>query len=263
MSVTTTSAATAVVSHRPPRRALRKLIVTEFKAAWRDPAWLVLGLGVPVMLLVIFGLAPGFQKQIHGTHTTYMTAYVPLLVALALVIIGLISFPIPLVVQRERAFLRRLSTTPAPPRWLLLAQMVVNLAVAVAAVPVLVLGAVLFCHVAAPAQPGGLVLSALLATVAIFALGLLIAAVAPNQRTAAAIGTVLLYLLLFFAGLWTPRQTMSATMLHISNFTPLGAGVQGMQSSMQGTFPAAQPLLVLAAYAVVFGLAAVRLFRWE
>jgi hypothetical protein len=78
MSVTTASVTTAVASHRPPRRALRKLIVTEFKAAWRDPAWLVLGLGVPVMLLVIFGLAPGFQKQIHGTHTTYMTAYVPL-----------------------------------------------------------------------------------------------------------------------------------------------------------------------------------------
>jgi ABC-type transport system involved in cytochrome c biogenesis ATPase subunit len=84
-----------------------------------------------------------------------------------------------------------------------------------------------------------------------------------NQRAAAAIGTVLLYLLLFFAGLWTPRQTMSATMLHISNFTPLGAGVQAMQSSMQGTFPAAQPLLVMAAYAVVLGFAAVRLFRWE
>ena len=49
----------------------------------------------------------------------------------------------------------------------------------------------------------------------------------------------------------------------ISNFTPLGAGVQAMQSSMQGTLPAAQPLLVLAAYAVVFAFAAARLFRWE
>jgi hypothetical protein len=66
MSVTTASAATAAASHRPQRRAPRKLIVTEFKAAWRDPAWLVLGLGVPVMLLVIFGLAPAFHKQIHG-----------------------------------------------------------------------------------------------------------------------------------------------------------------------------------------------------
>jgi len=32
---------------------------------------------------------------------------------------------------------------------------------------------------------------------------------------------------------------------------------------MQGTFPAARPLLVMAAYAVVFGIAAIELFRWE
>ena len=32
---------------------------------------------------------------------------------------------------------------------------------------------------------------------------------------------------------------------------------------MQGQFPPAMPLLVLAAYAVVFGFLARRLFKWE
>ena len=32
---------------------------------------------------------------------------------------------------------------------------------------------------------------------------------------------------------------------------------------MQGTFPTARPLLVMAAYAIVFGIAAIKLFRWE
>jgi hypothetical protein len=32
---------------------------------------------------------------------------------------------------------------------------------------------------------------------------------------------------------------------------------------MQGTFPPARPLLVMAAYAIVFGIAALKLFRWE
>lgn len=32
---------------------------------------------------------------------------------------------------------------------------------------------------------------------------------------------------------------------------------------MQGNFPSARPLLVMAAYAIVFGIAAVKLFRWE
>jgi hypothetical protein len=36
-----------------------------------------------------------------------------------------------------------------------------------------------------------------------------------------------------------------------------------MDASMQGHFPSARPLLVMAAYAAAFGIVAVRLFRWE
>lgn len=32
---------------------------------------------------------------------------------------------------------------------------------------------------------------------------------------------------------------------------------------MQGHFPPTRPLLVMAAYAVVFGIVAIRRFRWE
>jgi hypothetical protein len=36
-----------------------------------------------------------------------------------------------------------------------------------------------------------------------------------------------------------------------------------MDAAMQGHFPPTRPLLVMAAYAVVFGVVAIRLFRWE
>ena len=69
--------------------------------------------------------------------------------------------------------------------------------------------------------------------------------------------------MMFFAGLWLPRELMPAVLLDISNYTPLGAAVEAMQDSMLGgTLPAA-PLLVLAAYALVFGFLARRFFRWE
>jgi len=32
---------------------------------------------------------------------------------------------------------------------------------------------------------------------------------------------------------------------------------------MQGHFPPAQPLLVMTAYSIAFGIAAIKLFRWE
>jgi len=68
---------------------------------------------------------------------------------------------------------------------------------------------------------------------------------------------------MFFAGLWLPRALMPAVLQDISNYTPLGAVVEAIQDSMQTGFPPAAPLLVLAAYALVFGFLARRFFRWE
>jgi ABC-2 type transport system permease protein len=80
---------------------------------------------------------------------------------------------------------------------------------------------------------------------------------------AGVLGTIVLYPMLFFAGVWTPARSMTPLLQHTGNYTPLGTAVQAMQDWMQGTFPAARPLLIIAAYAVVLGVAAVRLFRWE
>jgi len=259
------SAPAATLPRRPPRRALNELIVTEAKCAWRAPVSLTLGVLVPIIILVILGSAGGLQKTIPGSNppVTYMTTYVPVLIGMVLALTAVVSLPIVLVNQRETAFLRRLSTTPVAPRWLLAAQVAVNFVLVVVAIVLIVAGGTLFFHVPAPAQPGGFVLSALLATAALFAIGLLIAAVAANRVVAAVLGTVLFYPLMFYAGLWVSRQSMSPTMRHISDYTPLGAGVHAMLSSIQGSFPPAQPLLVMAAWTVVFGFAAVKLFRWE
>jgi hypothetical protein len=48
--------------HVPPRAAFRQLLRTEFLLALRQPTGLILGLGLPVLLLVIFGSIPAFSK---------------------------------------------------------------------------------------------------------------------------------------------------------------------------------------------------------
>ena len=128
------SVSTTTMPGRPSGRVLKALVASESKLAWREPVGLVLGVAFPVMLLVIFGLSSGFQNRIVATNpTTYRTVYVPILVALVLTLIALVSLPIPIVVQRERKFLRRLSTTPVAPLWLLSAQVAVNLVLALVA----------------------------------------------------------------------------------------------------------------------------------
>ncbi len=103
----------------------------------------------------------------------------------------------------------------------------------------------------------------MLATVALFAIGLTIAATARSGTATRAIGAGAFYPLLFFAGMWLPRQSMPGVLQGISSYTPLGAAVEAIQDSMQGQFPPAVPLLVLAGYALAFSYLAQRFFRWE
>jgi ABC-2 type transport system permease protein len=177
--------------------------------------------------------------------------------------LALVALPMALTGYRERGVLRRLRTTPVGPGRLLSAQLVVNLSALVVTVVLLLAVARLGYGVRLPRQFAGFVIAALFAAAALLAIGLFVAALAPSARAAQAIGTILFFPMMFFAGLWLPIAQMPPLLRQISHAAPLGAAVQALQDSAQGQWPQPVHLLTMAAYAVVFGLAATRLFRWE
>src|SRR5262249_526072 len=145
------------------------------------------------------------------------------IIAFSITALGLVVMPQALATYREQGILRRLSTTPVPPAWVLGAQLVVNVALVVVAMLLLeVVGAVGF-GVAAPRTSAALILAMLLSIAAIFAIGLGIAAMARGATMAGAVGGALFFPLLFFGGLWLPRATMPMALRDVSNLTPLGA----------------------------------------
>ncbi len=247
-----------------PRSAFGKLLLDEVRYAWRAPLGLLLGVAVPGLVLIALGLIPGANKPLKSFDgLTAFSAYFPALIVLALAVLALLSLPIHLASYREQGILRRIYTTPVPPAWMLAAQVIINLALAVAALGILVLAGTAAFGLGAPKEPGGFTLALLLSTAAVFAVGLWIAAIARTANAAGGIGQLLFFTTLFFSGLFVPRPLMGPVMRDIGDWTPLGAAAHALQDSMQGTFPSAQLLLVLAAWAVTFGFLAVRFFRWE
>jgi ABC-2 type transport system permease protein len=252
------------LSKHAPRAAFGQIVLNEARLARRRPLGMIGGIGLPLVLLIIFGELSPFRQPLATLHGgTLFDGYVPVLMVFGVAMLALLGLPIPLVSYRELGVLRRLSTTPVPPSWLLTAQGAVQLCTAlITGVAVIVIGITAF-GLPAPASPGGLVLSFLLAVAALFAIGLLIASLARTATAVNVIGRVTFFPLMFFAGLWLPRALMPTVLYDISNFTPLGAAVQAIQASMQTGFPPVAPLLVLAAYALIFGFVARRFFRWE
>jgi ABC-2 type transport system permease protein len=256
----------SVTSALPPKTvpgaAFGKLVANEARLAWRQPSGLAAGVGIPVVLVVIFGKLTKFQQpQASLGGLTEFDVLVPVLAVFAITLLAVWGLPVPLASYREQGILRRLQTTPVPPSWLLAAQLVVQSGIAAAGLATVFV----VSHVAfgAPENPGGLASASVLAVAGLFPLGLAIAALAPTSGAASVIGRVAFFPLMFFAGLWLPRPLMPGVLRDISNCTPVGAAVEILQDSMRGQFPPAAPLLVLAGYAVVFSLLARRFFRWE
>ncbi|MGH3192216.1 MAG: ABC transporter permease [Streptosporangiaceae bacterium] len=265
---------TAISATRPPRplaqptqptrrTAFGKIVLNEARLNLRQPQGLIGGLAIPLVLLFVFNAIPTFKRpsaDLGGLSA--FGVYVPILIVFSLAMLALFNLPVPLASYRELGILRRLSTTPVPPSWLLAAQGVINVAVAAAATLILIGGGIAL-GAPAPRNPAGLTVALVLSLAALFPIGLLVASVARSANSASIIGRVLFFPLIFLAGLWWPRELMPGAMQAVSEASPLGAAVQAMQASVQGQFPPAVPLLVLAAYAVAFGYLAKRFFKWE
>ncbi len=247
-----------------PSPALRRLTLVELKLSVRERIGPIWGVGFPLLLLVIFGSIPSFKKPNPDFGgLTELDIYLPVLVAFVLAMLALNALPAVLAGYRETGVLRRLQTTPVGPSRVLVAQLVVNLLTAAVTVALLLGVARLGYGVILPRQLTGFIVATVFAAAALMAIGLFIAALAPTGKAAQAIGTILFFPMMFFAGLWLPIAQMPSVLRHISHGTPLGAGVQALQDAAAGQWPHPLQLGTMAAYAVVFGVAAARLFQWD
>ena len=113
---------------RRRRAALGHLTLTELTLFLRDRTGVVWGVGLPLVLLIIFGNIPGFRKPVSPATpgVSVLDAYVPVLLSFVLAMIALNVLPPVLAGYREKGVLRRLSATPVGAPRVLAAQLIVD-----------------------------------------------------------------------------------------------------------------------------------------
>jgi ABC-2 type transport system permease protein len=244
--------------------ALFRLTTTETKLLFRDPLSIIFALALPPILLIILGAIPSFREpnaDLGGLRVVDL--YTPIVVAIAVTTLAINVLPQQFATYRDKGILRRLRITPVKPAMMLGAQLLMSAVLSTATtVVVLVIARVVF-DVTLPEYLLAYLVAFALTALAMLAIGLLVASLAPNAPSASAIGLVLLFPMLFFAGLWIPRESMNDTLRGISDLTPLGAGVQSLQDAAGGSWPQVLHVVVLLGWAIITGGLAARYFRWE
>jgi len=263
--MTTTTATTRPAPPKHLMRGLLPMMGVQAKLYLREPMATFFTIAFAPLMLVLFGLIYGNEPDPALGGQGAMDVTVPAYIALVIVSVGLIAIPIQTSTYRELGILRRYRVTPMRPLTFLIADVaayylmtltgtVLLIAVGMTAFGVQLEGSL-------PAVLAGFTLSAL----AFFALGYLVASLAPSARVAQTVGMVLAYPMMFLSGASLPLELLPPGLRTVADFIPLTYVVKLMRGLWFGEPWSALrfDVVVLTVILVAATALATRFFRWQ
>lgn len=257
---------TQSIAQRPPSntaasRSRQILTQTQFEIllTLRRGENILVTLIVPVLLLIFFA-SLNIVPAVNGRAINFL---LPGILALAVMAAGMVNLGIATAYERYYGVLKRLGSSPLPRSGLIIAKVLSILLLELVQVILLVGVAVLLYGW----QPTGslwlTLVSLALGTVTFAALGLAMAGALRAELTLAGANALFLLFVLLGGGI-LPLSHLPAPIATVAQVLPAAALTQALQASMSNnaSFPVF-PLLILAIWAIVVLLVAIRTFQWE
>lgn len=253
---------------RPGPDAWLRMILTEGRLVARDTAGLIIPIGLPLLIMVMasLGLSDGTRAEPTAAFRgrTALEGYVvPMTLSMVVAVIGMVNMPSFLATYRRHGILRRLATTPASPVMVLIAQVVVSMVQTIVGVGLAVLVAGFAFDLRAPANLVLTFSAIVLTALAMYGVGVLVAAVSPTANSSVAIGLVVFFVTMALGGGFGGRAGLPETAADIGRHLPFGAGLDVISAAWVGAPLEVGQLIALAVTAALGTLVGVRLFRWQ
>ena len=214
---------------------------------------------VPVMLLIFF-TSLNIVPVTNGHAVNFL---LPGILALAIMAAGMVNLGIATAYERYYGVLKRLGSSPLPRSGLIIAKVISILVLEAIQMALLVGIAIAFYGWRLAGLPALALLTLALGTVTFAALGLAMAGALRAEITLAGANALFLLFVLLGGGI-LPLSHLPAPLAGFAQLLPAAALTQALQATMTAgaAFPGF-PLLILALWAVVILVVAVRTFQWE
>ncbi len=245
----------------PLATAILAQAAVELRLTTRRGENLLAMIGIPAAVLMFFGTTDLLPAPAAGTRAD---ALLPGTLALAILATGLVNLGIATAYERNYGVLKRLGGSPLGRVGLIGAKVLAILGVEVALVVMLtaLAAAVLGWRPGATASPAGFAAAFLLGSSAFAGLGLLLAGTLRAEATLALTNALFVGSLLV-GGIILPVDHLPGPLADLARLLPGDALSEAFRSSLGAGGELNRPIAVLAAWALVAVLAAVRTFRWE
>jgi len=218
--------------------------------------------------LSLSGRAPVLTVQSQALQTEQLSNvsyFVPSILAMALMQLGVFA-AVPLVQQREKLILKRLSATPLP-RWtLVVSNIVVRLIIAAVQTALILAIGVGLLGVQLTGDWLRIVAVVGLGAVTFVSIGYVIASFARTEESANGMTSIVQFPLMFLSGIFFPLEIMPNWLRTIATFMPLTYLGDALRQVMVGGtpfVPLGVDVAILGGWLVVcLGISA-RFFRWQ
>lgn len=248
--------------------ALRQ-IRFENKSFWRNPAAAFFTFAFPLIFLVLFNLLFGSDKiQIGTSKLSGSTFYVPAIAAFSVITACYTNVAMSLTFSREQGVLKRKRGTPLPAWGYLTGKIAHSVLIAFLLVAIVTGAGLVFYDVnLSTSTLPAFIVTVLVGALTFPSLGVAVTSFVPNADAAPAVINATILPLLFISDIFIPLNNAPAWLVHVSNFFPIHHFAIAMQKSFTGIDAGDGfrwgDLGVMAIWAVVGAIVAVRYFKWE
>lgn len=245
-------------------KAFSTLFGVEFRLSLRDMNMPIFAVIMPVVVMLVVGMMFGGQPAYEGAGYTFVAQSVGAVSAIAICAGGAMGLPLVVSNYRYRKILKRYFVTPISVYTILAVQVAIYTVYAlISAVLVFGVAALFFGYAFAGSWPA-FVGSYVLVLAAMLALGMMVGGLAPNEKIAGVLASVL-YFPMLLSGTTLPYEMMPTAVQRVADLLPLTQGVKLLKATSLG-LPVDQaivPVVIMVVWAVACTAIAVRFFKWE
>jgi ABC-2 type transport system permease protein len=246
-------------------RGFWRLAWVELKLFLREPMGAFFTLCFPVVMLLCFGTMFGNKPTPYFGGYGMVDVSVPAYASIVIAMSGLFLLTTRMTTYREQGILRRLRPTPLRPSTVLAAEVVALFAMTALGTGLLIATAKLVYGMRFAGSAFSATAGLTFCTLSFFALGFVVAGIAPTTRTASALVMVLFYPMMFLSGATMPRENLPEAVRRFGQVLPLTHVVNLLRGLWIGESWGRHltEVAVLVGMLVVGVVVSAKTFRWE